>query len=118
VGLAGRLATLSAVLATALAMVTVALASASVKDARISGRVLVCNAPGHCMQRQFQVSATNAHGKTVARTTTTDAYNDYTLRLAPGSYNLVATSDGLTCKASAKAVAHHTTHKNITCLVP
>jgi hypothetical protein len=31
---------------------------------------------------------------------------------------LLAVSSGLSCHASAKAVSHHTTHKNITCLVP
>lgn len=87
-------------------------------NARIAGRVLVCNVPNHCMTRRFRVSALNSAGRTVARTTTHSAHNAYRLRLAPGHYKLVAKSSGLVCKASASAVAHRTTRQNITCLVP
>lgn len=87
-------------------------------NARIAGRVLVCNAPRHCLTRTFKVSAINSSGHTVARTTTYGRKNDYALAVAPGSYRLVAKSSGLVCRASAVATAHQTTRQNITCLVP
>jgi hypothetical protein len=92
--------------------------SANPRDALIAGRVLVCNVPGHCLTRTFEVSATDASGRTVATTRTRSPRNAYRLRLAPGSYELVANSSGLVCQASATATAHRTTRQNITCLVP
>jgi hypothetical protein len=92
--------------------------AASGRNARIAGRVLVCNTPTNCMTRTFKVSAENAAGQTLARTRTTGARNKYRLRVPPGSYDLVAVSSGLLCHALAAAAAHHTTHQNITCLVP
>ncbi len=102
----------------ALALAPLALAGAAPRDARIAGRVLVCNVPNHCMTRHFHVAAINSAGHTVARAATRGAHNAYRLRLAPGDYRLVAQSHGLVCKASASASAHETTHQNITCLVP
>jgi hypothetical protein len=96
----------------------VALAGGRHRNARIAGSVLVCNAPGHCFQRQFLVSAVNSRGQTVASFTTRDAQNDYRLHVAPGGYQLVARSSGLNCTASVTAVAHEATHQNITCPVP
>jgi hypothetical protein len=87
-------------------------------DARIAGNVLVCNAPGHCLTREFTVSAVNQAGRTVAKTHTKSAHNAYRLEVSPGHYKLVAKSQGLVCRASATAVAHRTTQRNITCLVP
>jgi hypothetical protein len=91
---------------------------ASHRDARIAGRVLVCNTPDHCLTRRFKVVARNSAGKTVARTSTSGDHNHFALHVFPGSYRLVATSSGLVCKASATASVHHTRRKNITCLVP
>jgi hypothetical protein len=85
---------------------------------RIAGDVRVCNAPGHCMTREFTVSALDSAGHTVAKTKTKSADNAYRLRVSPGHYKLVAKSQGLVCRASATAVAGHTTRRNITCLVP
>ena len=85
---------------------------------RIAGDVLVCNSPGHCMTREFTVSALDSAGHTVAKTKTKSADNAYRLRVSPGHYKLVAKSQGLVCRASATAVAGHTTRRNITCLVP
>jgi hypothetical protein len=95
-----------------------ALAAPSPRTARITGRVRVCNTPDHCVTRVFHVSAVNANGRTVARTSTTGTDNRYRLRLRPGDYQLVAKSSGLVCKASATAVAHETERVDITCLVP
>lgn len=92
--------------------------AATHRDARIAGRVLVCNAPGNCLTRKFTVSAENARGRTVARTRTKGHGNRYSLRVPPGSYELLAVSSGLRCEASARARAHHTTHQDITCPVP
>jgi hypothetical protein len=92
--------------------------AASGRTAKIAGRVLVCNTPTNCMARIFKVSAETADGHTVARTKTTGTRNKYTLRVRPGSYELVAVSQGLLCHALATTAAHHTTHTNITCLVP
>jgi hypothetical protein len=102
----------------AAALTPVALATGTSGDARIAGRVLVCNSPGHCMTREFHVSAIDSAGQTVARATTTGSHNRYRLRVAPGRYRLVAKSSGLVCKASATAVAHTSTRQDITCLVP
>jgi hypothetical protein len=104
--------------AVVLGTVHVALAGGRHRNARIAGRVLVCNGPGRCFQRRFHVTAVNSRGETVARFTTTDAVNDYKLHVAPGRYRLVAESSGLNCTASVTAVAHQTTHQNITCPVP
>jgi hypothetical protein len=87
-------------------------------DGHIAGRVLVCNVPNHCMTREFAVSAVDSAGRTVAKTTTHSAHNEYRLEVPPGHYKLVAKSSGLVCRASASAVAHRTTRRNITCLVP
>jgi hypothetical protein len=70
------------------------------------------------MTRDFIVSAVNLAGNAVARASTRGVANKYALRVPPGSYELVALSSGLRCQATARAIAHHTTHKNITCLVP
>jgi hypothetical protein len=88
------------------------------RDARIAGDVLVCNAPGNCMTREFTVSAFNQAGRKVAQTDTKSPDNAYRLHVSPGRYKLVAKSQGLVCRASATALAHHTTRRNITCLVP
>jgi hypothetical protein len=102
----------------ALALGPMAVATGAPRDARIAGRVLVCNVPDHCVTREFTVSAVNSAGHTVARTSTTGAHNDYLVRVVPGSYQLVAKSSGLVCKASATAIADQTTRQSITCLVP
>jgi hypothetical protein len=94
------------------------IASGATRDAYIKGRVLECNTPQHCIKNRFTVSAVNSAGRTVARTSTTGDHNHYRLRVAPGTYQLVAKSSGLVCKASATAVAHETTRHEITCLVP
>ncbi len=93
-------------------------AQAGTRDARIAGRVLVCNSPGHCMTRKFKVSAIDSAGGKAATSSTTGVHNAYRLRVAPGTYRLVAKSHGLVCKATAVATADQTTRKNITCLVP
>lgn len=96
-----------------------ALAAGSARDARIAGRVIECNTPEHCVRGHFKVVAIDSAGRTVATTSTSSRHNAYRLRVAAGSYRLVArTHGGLKCQASAKAVAHRTTHQNITCLVP
>jgi hypothetical protein len=92
--------------------------SHAARDARIVGDVLVCNTPNHCLTRRFKVTAYDSAGQPVASDVTRSRDNRYRLRVAPGSYQLVAVSSGLTCKASATAVAHRTTHQDITCLVP
>jgi hypothetical protein len=92
--------------------------SGSRRDARIAGRVLLCNVPHHCLRRRFKVSAINSSGATVASTTTSSAKNAYRLAVAPGHYRLVAKAQELVCRASATATAHRTTRRNITCLVP
>ncbi len=88
------------------------------RDARIAGRVLLCNSPGHCMTRKFTVSAIDSAGDKVASTSTMGVHNAYRLRVAPGAYRLVAKSHGLVCEGTATAAAHKTTRTNITCLVP
>jgi hypothetical protein len=92
--------------------------AASERSARIVGRVLVCNTPTTCLTRQFTVSAINLAGHAVARAASRGVENNYALRVRPGAYKLEAVSSGLHCQASARAAAHHTTHKSITCLVP
>jgi hypothetical protein len=106
------------VAASAVGCVGAAAAQAPTADARIAGHVLVCNAPGNCMTREFTVSAVNQAGRAVAKTHTKSAHNDYRVRVSPGHYKLVAKSQGLVCRATATAVAHRTTRRNITCLVP
>jgi len=101
-----------------IAVGSTALAAGAPRDARIAGRVLVCNAPGHCFTRRFAVSALDSAGRTVAKTTTESADNAYRLHVTPGQYRLVARSSGLVCRASAVAVAHQTARRDITCLVP
>ncbi len=91
---------------------------ASRRAGRIASHVLLCNVPDHCLTRRFKVTARNSSGRIVGHTSTSGARNHFALRVSPGSYRLVATSSGLVCKASATSTAHHTTHKNITCLVP
>jgi hypothetical protein len=93
-------------------------AAGATRDAHIAGRVLECNTPEHCIMNRFIVSAVNSTGRTVARTSTWGDHNRYRLRVAPGSYQLLARSSGLVCKASAAAEAHETTQQNITCPVP
>jgi hypothetical protein len=87
-------------------------------SALLVGEVLVCNAPQHCMQRAFAVSAINASGAVAGRTSTVGPHNSYRLRVVPGEYSLEAVSEGLRCKGSADAVAHRSVRANITCLVP
>jgi hypothetical protein len=93
-------------------------ASGATRDAHIAGRVLECNTPQHCITNRFTVSAVNSAGRILARTSTSGDHNHYRLRVAPGTYQLVAKSSGLVCKASAAAEAHETRRQNITCLVP
>lgn len=109
---------LAAAIAGAAFSATVAQAAHHSRHAWIEGRVRVCNGPGRCLTRQFDVSAVNSSGKTVARYTTTSATNHFTLRVRAGTYQLVASSSGLRCQASAVARRRHTTHQDITCLVP
>jgi hypothetical protein len=87
-------------------------------NATIVGDVLVCNAPGHCFTRVFEVSAIDGTGHVVATTHTSGRHNHYRLRVAAGEYALQANSDGLRCSGSAVAEAHRTVTANITCLVP
>jgi hypothetical protein len=88
------------------------------RNARIVGDVNVCNAPGHCMTRTFNVFAFDSAGEVVAHATTFGEDNRFLLRVTAGIYSLRATSDGLYCTGSAKAHAHQTVTSNITCLVP
>jgi hypothetical protein len=84
----------------------------------VTGRVLVCNVPGHCLTRVFRVAAVDRAGRIVAHVSTTGTANVYRLRLAAGRYSLVATSSGLHCRGLVVAVARRTVSANITCLVP
>ena len=84
----------------------------------VTGRVLVCNAPGHCLTRVFRVAAVDRAGRVVALAGTSGTANVYRLRVAAGRYSLVATSNGLHCRGSVVAVARRTVSANITCLVP
>jgi hypothetical protein len=110
--------TAAVILALSLVAPSLAAGGEPARNARIVGDVLVCNAPDHCLTRVFEVSAINAGGHVVAHTSTTGRHNHYRLRVSPGEYSLLATSDGLQCTGSAVAVAHHTVTSNITCLVP
>jgi hypothetical protein len=94
------------------------IATGATRDARVKGRVLECNTPERCITNNFTVSAVNSAGRTAARTSTSGDHNHYALRVPHGTYELVAKSSGLVCKASATAEAHETTRQNITCLVP
>ena len=87
-------------------------------SAVVTGRVLVCNAPGHCLTRVFRVSAVDRAGRVVAHVSTSGATNVYRLHVAAGRYSLLATSNGLRCRGSVLALAHRTVNANITCLVP
>jgi hypothetical protein len=78
----------------------------------------VCNIPGHCLTRVFQVSAINDAGEVSASTLTSGTHNHYRLRVAAGEYSLVAISNGLECRSAAVATAHQTVTADITCLVP
>jgi hypothetical protein len=92
--------------------------SVETANARITGRVLVCNAPGRCLTRVFRVVAVDRAGRVVAHAATSGTANVYRLSVAAGRYSLVATSHGLRCRGSVVAVAHRTVSANITCLVP
>ena len=83
----------------------------------VRGRVLVCNAPGHCLTRVFRVAAVAGSGVVVARTKTSGVANAYSFHLAVGRYSLVAVSNGLHCKGSVVVRARRTVTANITCLV-
>ena len=89
-----------------------------VPSAVVTGRVLVCNAPGHCLSRVFRVTALNRAGRVVTHVSTSGTANVYRLRVTAGRYSLVATSNGLRCRGSVLALAHRTVTANITCLVP
>jgi hypothetical protein len=89
-----------------------------VPSAVVTGRVLVCNAPGHCLTRVFRVSAVNRAGRVVAHVSTSGTANVYRLHVAAGRYSLLATSNGLRCRGAVVALAHRTVDANITCLVP
>ncbi|MBV9213541.1 MAG: hypothetical protein JOZ25_07825 [Actinobacteria bacterium] len=83
----------------------------------VEGEVRECNTPTTCATNDFTVSAYDGAGR-LAGSTHTD-HNHYKLRLLPGSYSLVARSDGgLKCDGSAMVQPHRTTHADITCLVP
>src|SRR5579862_6826997 len=111
----------------ALAALTLAGAGAGVSDAaglrqtpraRIVGEVRVCNVPGHCLTRVFRVSATDSAGRLVAQASTSGPDNRYRLFVPAGHYSLLASSHGLRCTGSAKAVANRAVTANIICLVP
>jgi hypothetical protein len=89
-----------------------------VQSAVVTGRVLVCNAPGHCLTRVFRVAVLNRAGRVVAHVSTAGTANVYRVHVAAGRYSLVATSNGLRCRGSVVALAHRTVNANITCLVP
>jgi hypothetical protein len=101
-----------------LASPSLAVVTGPALNAHIVGEVLVCNAPGHCLTRVFQVSAINSAGHVTAQTSTSGPDNRYRLRVPAGDYSLLATSNGLRCTGSAVALAHQTVTSNITCLVP
>ena len=85
---------------------------------RLVGGVRVCNTPSHCLTRIFEVVASDAEGRVVAHVLTSGVDNHYVLVVPPGRYTLDATSDGLTCRATATAVAGRIRAATITCLVP
>jgi len=105
-------------LAVLLAVVAIAGGVHATPTAVVTGRVLVCNAPGHCLTRVFRVAAVDRAGRVVAHVSTSGTANVYRLRVAAGRYSLVATSNGLRCSGSVVAVARRTVNANITCLVP
>jgi hypothetical protein len=86
--------------------------------ASIVGEVRVCNIPGHCLTRVFQVSATDRAGRLVAHSTTSGPDNRYRLLVAARHYSLLASSHGLRCTGSTTAIANRTVTANIICLVP
>lgn len=93
-------------------------AGASPNTGRVVGHVRECNTPTNCVIQSFTVSARDIAGVIVARTTTT-GMNRFALRVPAGGYVLTARSaGGLTCTASATAIAGETVHSAITCLVP
>jgi hypothetical protein len=96
----------------------VSTAGAAPRTGRIVGHVRECNTPTTCIIQPFTVLARNRAGVIVARTSTT-GNNYFALRLPAGHYALTARSTGgLSCHASATAVANRTAHITITCLVP
>jgi hypothetical protein len=105
-------------LAASLAVVALAGGMHVVPNSVVSGRVLVCNAPGHCLTRMFRVAAVDRAGRVVAHVSTSGTANVYRLHVAAGRYSLLATSNGLRCRGSVVALAHRTVNANITCLVP
>ena len=105
-------------LAVLLAVVALAGGVHATPTAVVTGRVLVCNVPGHCLTRVFRVAAVDHAGRVVAHVSTSGTANVYRLRVAAGRYSLVATSNGLRCRGSVVAVARRTVSANITCLVP
>ena len=110
--------TMAMAVAGALASSSFAAPNGRVANARITGDVLVCNIPGHCITRVFRVSATDSAGGVAAQTLTTGEHNHYLLSVPAGRYSLLANSDGLRCTGSVVAVAHKTVTADITCLVP
>jgi hypothetical protein len=97
---------------------SVAAGQARLPSAAIVGEVRVCNSPGRCMTRTFQVSATDRAGHLVAHAASYGPENHFRLPVPPGRYALSANSNGLRCTSSAVAVAGRTVTANITCLVP
>ena len=91
---------------------------ARLRSGVIVGEVRVCNGPGRCMTRTFQVSAINSGGHLVARVASYGPDNRFRLLVPPGRYSLSANSNGLRCTGSAVAAAARTVTANITCLVP
>jgi hypothetical protein len=88
------------------------------RTARIVGEVKVCNSPGNCLTRAFNVRAIDSAGNVVAESPTFGPNNRYRLRVPAGHYSLLATSEGLKCRGSATAQAHQTVTAKIICLVP
>ena len=100
------------------AFVGVSVAAGAQTPARIVGEVRVCNIPGHCLTRVFQVSATDNAGRLVAHATTSGPDNRYRLLVPARHYSLLASSHGLRCTGSTEAIANRTVTANIICLVP
>lgn len=113
-----RVVALAGVLAAVAAAPSTALGGRHRASASLVGEVLVCNAPGHCLQRTFEVSAINGGGTVAGKTSTVGPHNSYRLRVVPGEYALEAVSEGFRCKGSADALAHRSARANISCLVP
>jgi len=116
--LAGSAKVAALILAGAFASLPVAAGVAQTPSARVAGEVRVCNIPGHCLTRVFQVSATDSAGRLVATTTTSGADNRYRLLVPARHYSLLATSHGLRCIGSTTAIANRAVSANIICLVP